>query len=329
MSTREGHSFFKGARVSLGPVALKNRPFEEFSNYELAYIIGRYINQNADSGMYWGSIKSILKRLWPDDYESVTDKQMRGIYKVLRILGFRSGQSPTGDFWRTSDDVDKNYVDRTIVIEKKPPEPVKYRCAFCDERFDKSDDLKSHIASTHARREERTDMSDALKAQVLPNRQEIMVRCKACGEEVTARGLGGHMQGHRVSKEMVRLLDAIAERPGLHPRDYAEVLNKTGSATSGVGRALVKRGLVQTTGNRQSARYFPKDWNTEQIQTRFSELTNGKKPTPTPVRQQRRSVEKNASPNVGAGVAPEIRPAYILVIGDREYVVDGDNVRPL
>lgn len=346
-SQRSDPRFFQGATISLGPLDIKGKNFEDFTKWDVAYIVGRYMNANADGYRFVGSVSRVIKSLWPD--ADVDSKYLRGIYRILKHLGYTHKTDRYGtDYWMISQDVDDKYRDK-VPIRKVEPSPITYRCLHCGSPFDNKQTLKNHILEMHPALvhiedaltvEKGADMVKTPETTVLPPKAEAkpeeMVRCGICDKEVTPQGLGGHMNGHRLSKQMKNLLDAIKQDEGLHPRDYAVLLDKSPSAVSGIGIQLSERGLIQRVGNRQNCRYYLAD-TTPPKKVDNSSPAHGRRQKSDNGRKHRRKDEKGRfipAPKTPAKlvgfdgeIQPQIRPAYILTIGNEEYVLDGAEVR--
>src|SRR3954464_6021197 len=94
VQTRPGHSLFAGAKVSLGPVNLSGRHYDDYKLSEIAFIVGRYMVQHSeDNKVYIGSVPAIVAKMWPErwEYDTFTDsRDAKRIYFWLKQYGFKS-----------------------------------------------------------------------------------------------------------------------------------------------------------------------------------------------------------------------------------------------
>lgn len=56
-----------------------------------------------------------------------------------------------------------------------------------------------------------------------------------------------------------RLLTAINNNPGLHPREYAEMIGASSDSVSTAAVRLKRDGLIKMVGATSSSRYYPKE----------------------------------------------------------------------
>ena len=90
--------------------------------------------------------------------------------------------------------------------------------------------------------------------------------CRICGQMVKSTGMGGHMHLHKETKLSKELLDAIKTMPGLHPREYGDLLGVSGQIISSRVARLKRQGKIKTEGGRQSTRYWPARYSRKKIE---------------------------------------------------------------
>jgi len=108
---------------------------------------------------------------------------------------------------------------------------------------------------------------DGLLLQVAPIDSDleafVIVRCERHAAALAAESAGAELPPRRrgagkgSSPAQDELLALVTAEPGLHPTEYGAQLGKTNGATSHLGTALMRRGLLRVEGQRGAARYYP------------------------------------------------------------------------
>jgi hypothetical protein len=234
--------FGQGATMSVNGIDL-SRDFTELTPGEIALLVARHMFEGAENGVFPYSVESSLAVLWPG--RDTTLKFRRRIIHFLMSNGFLPSADPRG--WTVPNPFPDWKNDETVKVHrhakdqgradqaaKSGPVTTEFGCRECGERFPTPSDLGAHVAHVHA------------KPWV----------CDLCGFNGNTASAGGHMKSHSISPLQQTLLDAIKARPGMHPRDYATLLGTTAGAISSLAAYLVRRGLVEVSGNRQTRCYW-------------------------------------------------------------------------
>lgn len=369
-----------GAHITLSGVHLNGREFEEFDVLEVAAIVGRFMFERAEPipgqpgrACRW-ALPTILGALWPGI--EATRQTRERIGRVLRMNGFRAMGGGTTPFlgylvpdvlpttWQGGDPD----AGRPVRIREVEPEPVKTRwaCAHpgCKENaFESKADRDAHYAlhrratttkeATMATTTKESAVSDAPKKKHVYGPK---VKCPECGVRVSKSLLEAHRKHiHQPTPKQLRLLAAIQEFPGKHPREYVDLLTADGVTKSSLqydARALTRLGYIRSEGKTMGVRYFPVD---------ASDRRTEAAPVATPVAvyrcsvcggtwedlaSLRRHVDESHTPHAvpadgspegfgtataaaaiaGPGTleaAPGVRVRQAVLVGDEVLVVDG------
>jgi hypothetical protein len=283
-----GHGFFQGAHISLGPVNITGKSYDEYQESEIAFIVGRYMVHNSDDGKtYQGSVARIVTKLWPDRFPTTAEftdtRDAKKIYFWLKQFGFtnRRGEHPV---WFLPADLDNAYGQRVLLRGTRgqhdvPVAPVVIRCVCGAGPFDSQKVFYQHreihekeVPSLETKKEPTSSEPEmvscptcgakvsGLKAHLFGAHKQS--QCKKCGKVMHYAGLGGHAQSHRMPKSQRLLLEIIrAYGDGMAPAAYqAAYHEKKGdnkySKIDHLGRGLMKRGYLRAEGRTTNRRWF-------------------------------------------------------------------------
>lgn len=281
---RPGHSLFAGAKISLGPVNLTGKSYDDYKLAEIAFIVGRYMIHNSEDGKtYNGGVPHIVEKMWPDRWPpgSFTDtKDSKRIYFWLKNYGFYNKHGFRQSTWFLPGDLDDNYAKATLLRGSTDPKdapiaPVTIKCVCGEGPFENQEAFKAH----HVIHEPSTVDWEGNK-EVKVEQQQLSVaepvqavscpvcgnaiskdgmkghlyaahkkeQCKKCGALVAIGGMGGHSRSHKTPAVQKALLEIIRELgDGQAPRVYQKVLDeRLGTKRTDNGRiSHLARGLVK------------------------------------------------------------------------------------
>lgn len=260
VQTRPGHSLFAGAKVSLGPVNLSGRNYDDYKLSEIAFIVGRYMVQHSeDNKVYIGSVPAIVAKMWPErwEYDTFTDsRDAKRIYFWLKQYGFKShrGQITT---WFLPGDLDTAYADRVLLRGTTDPKdvpiaPVTIRCLCGEGPFDSQAKFEAHRQEKHG--EVKVEAGEVKEEPLETAGEQLAIadagaemtscpvctlpvskaglrshlyaqhqkeQCPKCGKLLAIGGLGGHAQKHKLPRTQRLLLNLMREMgDGLPPGEY-------------------------------------------------------------------------------------------------------------
>lgn len=280
---RPGHSLFAGAKISLGPVNLTGKSYDDYKPAEIAFIVGRYMIHNSEDGKtYNGGVPHIVEKMWPDRWPpgSFTDStDSKRVYFWLKNYGFYNKHGFRQSTWFLPGDLDDNYAKTSLLKGTTDPKnapiaPVTIKCVCGAGPFENQEVFASHRSQAHAiEREEIKE--EIVEQQQLPVAEAPPVQavacpvcgnaiskdgmkghlyaahrkeqCKKCGALVAIGGMGGHVRVHKIPKVQKALLEIIRELgDGQAPRVYQKVLDeRLGTKRTDNGRiSHLSRGLV-------------------------------------------------------------------------------------
>lgn len=349
IAERKLAGLFQGAKVSLGPLKLSEQggdlSLKSFKIEEVAYIVGRYMNANAENGVYVGSVITILMKLWPDDFPSAFEegkmpmKQstfMRKLYHWLRQLGYYGSMDPgTGGYrWRIdSSDADSKY--QKVVVNQPKPEPVTIKCADCHLPFKNSTELQKHRKESHKSKE--------IEVATATTKEDASVyQCDECDRvfsspqgatlhKTRTHNLGRKKLGPTAQKVFNYLKEQeMKGNAGLAPKEIAAVIGKKrGQVSQAVGHMNAsdpRHPRVISIGFRHATRYYTSEYwyaNKERIVENY--LANGGNPDAMPriynkkSRRQKKETPQAMAVPVNSGVSAKM----IMSWGDYE-LIDGE-----
>lgn len=223
---------------------------------EVAYVVGRQMWSAAigDPPVYRGGVQAAFSQIWP--HHELDEVTRRRTTRILAHNGFQTqGDGIKGwlvpQVWPIKwEDVETLYHRHTkdvhsqehirglrdeVTPELLRPVIKKYRCQYpdCGEEFDSSSAIGGHIVSAHLH---------TMDSEV--------------------REVAGNTQ--RLGPLSAVLFDAISARPGLHPRDYAELLGHEARAVGSLAKTLYLKGLIVRTGQRMNVRYWTAGMTTDE-----------------------------------------------------------------
>ena len=279
---------------TLGGLKIVGKEFGDYKIQEIAYIIAQYMVQYQEGGKYSGTFTGVVRRLWPDDYEKLNEKQLRALRHIIRNQGFRHGIDNYGmDYWSVPTRlVQKDFLNSKMDYVHRPSGPVTYKCWYCKDNspvFEKKEELDEHLRKEH---EMATAVVETVeeKSKPVPLRADVKIicdvcnkpfsekvyiahrqlhemgTCNICGKQVINTGLGAHKKSHTLSPYENECWNVIDKTPGLHARDYARLLGWIPSKVSRIANALVRKGKIFVVGQRTLAKYFPTDFDRETAQ---------------------------------------------------------------
>lgn len=89
---------------------------------------------------------------------------------------------------------------------------------------------------------------------------EKRIECQKCGKEMNTIGYGSHLRSHRVTQKGRELLKIIKNNPGLHTREYAELLGISSEAVSSRVITLKKLDKIRSEGKTSGIKYYLKGY---------------------------------------------------------------------
>lgn len=221
-----GHGMFDGAKITLGGIGNLGRALAEMTDDEVAYIVGRFMWENAATGIepdarvFAASLGRAIQSVWSG--EDVPKKVRDNVGYRLRQHGFSVVQRGPGiggfAGWRVPNELvwDTDQLKRRQdPVPTVPASPVttSYACPICGQRVANKHRLADHRSSAHG--------------------------------EFTATTYN------------VPLLEAMIASPGLPPREYARRMGRSPQGVTSMASKFIHAGLITVTGTRHSARYYP------------------------------------------------------------------------
>jgi len=283
MQEREAPRLLQGAHIQVGGVDVSGRRYvEDYETAEAAVLIGKYMFQHAEphvvysdaSGRYEGvvcreSLSQVVAHIW--EGQTVSGGKRDQLSRLLRRAGFRAVYSgnPSGTSfvgwlvperfpseWPADDSKLARPARGRDEVKEPEAEPVttKWMCPTCKKTFVGRYERDRHVRTIHA-----AEPPNEPAPKRESKRRHARHRCPKCRKLVAH--MTNHMKTHELRSDDVRLLEAVRQMDGEHPRDYAVVLGweKDAWKVSGHGAKLIAEGYLTRTGTHQSTRFHAVD----------------------------------------------------------------------